>query len=84
MQINPDHYQSRPPLPDIVPTTQVDSSVHLEALLFILDDWYLNLIDMIFVCSTGPTSGNGEDRSQTISAPLDGADDEPQVESSET
>ena len=37
MQINPDHYQSRPPLPDIVPTTQVDSSVHLEALLFILD-----------------------------------------------
>jgi hypothetical protein len=36
VQINPKNYQSRPPLPDIVPEAHTDSSVHLTtfALLF--------------------------------------------------
>jgi len=39
---------------------------------------------MIFVRLTGPSSGNGEDGSRTVSAQLNGVDGEPQVESSET
>ena len=29
MQINPENYQSRPPLPEDVPLAHTDSSVHL-------------------------------------------------------
>ena len=32
MQINPENYQSRPPLPEDVPLAHTDSSVHLTSL----------------------------------------------------
>jgi len=34
VQIDPEKYQSRPPLPEVVPGAQTDSSVHLISLSF--------------------------------------------------
>ena len=33
VQINPKNYQSRPPLPDVVPEAHTDSSVHLTSFV---------------------------------------------------
>ncbi|XP_039853190.1 uncharacterized protein LOC120711659 [Panicum virgatum] len=56
-EIDPEKYQSRPSLPEVVPGAQSDSS---------------------------PSGGDGDDGSRTVSAQHDGADNKPQIESSET
>ena len=37
MQINPENYQSRPPLPEDVPLAHTDSSVHLTSVVLYSD-----------------------------------------------
>jgi len=45
VQINPENYQSRPPLPEVVPMAHTDSSVHLTSLLFCL----IELLDLLLI-----------------------------------
>ena len=71
VQINPENYQSRPPLPEVVPEAHIDSSVHLTtfALLFCSID-LLNP-RLIIICSHA-----GQSVSRTVLDAHDGAADE--------
>ena len=79
VQINPENYQSRPPLPEDVPLVHTDSSVNLTtfSLLFCL----IELLDfglMKVVFCAGPSA------SRTASDVQDRAVDEPAVDSGRT
>ena len=80
MQINPENYQSRPPLPEDVPLAHTDSSVHLTS--FCLVFWFKiavgSLFDRSCVLFAGPSA------SRTASDIQDPAVDEPAVESMKT
>lgn len=75
MQTNPENYQSRPPLPEVVPEAHTDSSVHLTTfvLLFFCNLLNTGLID-VALCA-GPSG------SRTVSNARDGAAGELAVES---
>ena len=79
VQINPENYQRKPPLPEVVPEAHTDSSVHLTtfALLFCC----IELLNprLIFAGSCV-----GSSVSQTISDAREGTADEPAVESPRT
>ena len=45
MQVNPENYQSRPPLPEDVPLAHTDSSVHLTSFAL-----YTDLISPLGLC----------------------------------
>ena len=49
MQIDPEKYQGRPPLPEVVPGAQSDSSVHLITLSFQVQLLGLDLFDVLLM-----------------------------------
>ena len=76
MQINPENYQSRPPLLEDVPLAHTDSSVHL-TFFALYSDLKLPLDPCLIVaksCFTGPSA------SRTASDVQERAADEPSVE----
>ena len=75
MQINPENYQSQPPLPEVVPEAHTDSSVHLTTFVLL---FFCNLLNsgLIDVASCAGPSG-----SRTVSNARDGAAGELAVES---
>ena len=75
VQIDPNNYQSMPPLPEVVPEAHIESSVHLNAfvLLFSLIKFYLELI--IDDSCVGPSG------SRTVSEACDGTAGELAVDS---
>ena len=45
IQINPENYQSRPPLPEVVPVAHTDSSVHLTTFVLLFVRLYYWILD---------------------------------------
>ena len=80
VQINPENYQSRSPLPEDVPLAHTDSSVNLTtfSLLFCLIELLDFRLKMVVIWCTGPSA------SRTASDVQDRAADEPAVESTRT
>ena len=80
VQINPENYQSRPPLPEDVPLAHTDSSVHLTSfcLIFRFEIAVGSLFDRSCILFAGPSA------SQMASDVQDRAADEPVVESVRT
>ena len=80
MQINPENYQNRPPLPEDVPLAHTDSSVHLTS--FCLVFWFKIAVGSLFdrncILFAGPSA------SRTVSDVQDQVADEPAVESVRT
>ena len=80
MQINPENYQSRPPLPEDMPLAHTDSSVHLTsfALYSVLKLPLEPYLNAVVSCFAGPSA------SRMASDVQDRAADEPAVESVRT
>ena len=75
MQINPENYQSRPPLPEDVPLAHTDSSVNLTtfSLLFCLIE---RLMKVVFCAGLSASRTASDVRGQMV--------DEPAVDSGST
>ena len=79
VQINPENYQSRPPLPEDVPLAYTDSSVHLTSfILFWFEIAVGSLFDRSCIFFAGPSA------SRTASDVQERAADELAVESVRT
>ena len=79
VQINPENYQSRPPLPEDVPLAYTDSSVHLTSFaLYWFEIAVGSLFDRSCILFAGPSA------SRTASNVQDRTADEPAVESTRT
>ena len=79
MQINPENYQSRPPLPEDVPLAYTDSCVHLTSFaLFWFEIAVGSLFDRSCIFFVGPSA------SRTASDVQERAADEPAVDSVRT
>ena len=80
VQINPENYQSRPPLPEDVPLMHTNSSVNLTSFSFVLF--------LVRVIGSSTNDGcfwyAGPSASRTASDVQDRAADEPAVESTRT
>jgi len=79
MQINPENYKSRPPLPEDVPLAHTDASVDLTSfVLHFVSDGLLNPRLISCISFAGPSA------SRTASDVQDWAADEPAVDSGRT
>ena len=79
VQINPENYESRPPLPEVVPEAHTDSSVHLTTFTLLFCCIELLNPRLIFAGSCV-----GSSVSRTISDAREGTANEPAVESPRT